>query len=108
MWMVGLSMKYFEKQIVVFCILVSMCNLASCTNVTAQENYAREVNAMVGASVDRLKNNPLSERQLDNGNVEYKYRYNQGCIEIYEVDPRTRIVQKASYEGSSDWCNLSP
>lgn len=100
----ALKLKYL---VAVGCLSI-MAAISSCAGVTPQENYARVIAAMVGTNIDRLKETPLSERYLGNGNVEYRYRYNQGCIEIYEVDPQTRIIKNASYEGSAKWCNLAP
>ena len=86
--------------------------VSSCAGVTPQENYARAIRMSIGSKIDDFYNlvnkRPLSERVLANGNMEYKYLYAGDCVETYEVDPQTRIIKNASYEGSAKWCNLAP
>jgi hypothetical protein len=89
-----------------------MVAVSSCAGVTPQENYAHAIRMSIGSKIDDFYNlvtkRPLSERVLPNGSVEYKYRYAGDCVETYEVDPQTRIIRNASYEGSAKWCNLAP
>ncbi len=91
--------------------LVLLC--AACTSVTPHENFVNNLNSRVGRSIDipRTDLKPtllLSERQLQNGNVEYRYRYLGNCVQVYEVDPSTRIIKRATWEGSEKSCIAPP
>lgn len=95
----------------VLAVLVVLC--AACTTVTPHENFANILNGRVGESFDipRTDLKPpllLSERQLQNGNVEYRYRYLGDCVQIYEVEPSTRIIRRAAWKGSEKSCIVPP
>lgn len=86
--------------------------VVGCTNTTPQENYARYIQRHIGENIDSstsFGSRRISERLLENGNIEYRYSYAGGqCIETYEVDSKTRVILSASYAGSDDACQLSP
>lgn len=87
--------------------------MAGCTSTTPQENYARYIQSNVGENIDNsvrfIGSRRISERLLENGNIEYRYSYaREQCIETYEVDAKTRIVLNASFAGSEKACQFSP
>src|SRR5438046_1758934 len=92
--------------------LATWC-LISCTGVTPSENFKNNLQRRVGRSFDipRTDITPellLSTRVLGSGNIEYRYRYLGDCVQIYEVDPKTRIILRADAEGSATSCILPP
>lgn len=69
----------------------------------------------IGQNIDRTPRGifPVSEdlmeiHQLPNGNVEMKYRWWRSCRYFYEVEPKTRKIVGARFEGSEDDCRLIP
>jgi hypothetical protein len=44
----------------------------------------------------------------ENGNVEYHFKTAPKCTEIYEINPKTDIIVRASFEGSKKDCVQKP
>jgi hypothetical protein len=57
---------------------------------------------------------PLAVLKLPNGNDQYRYELNgpnvrrPSCIVIYEVNPKTEIVVRSSFEGDEKGCVIVP
>lgn len=95
--------------VLISCVLVAA---SGCAGVTPHENFKEGLRLMVGYNIDtfrsRTRKTLLSESALANGNVEYRFLYRQDCTEIYEVDPKTRLIVRADFEGSERSCTIVP
>ena len=85
----------------------------ACTATTPHENFNRNLQMSVGAVIDTLDVNIqpsllVSEKKLQNGNLEYRYKWYPGCVRIFEVDPATRVILRADFEGDQESCILPP
>ncbi|MDB5823118.1 MAG: hypothetical protein JWR21_1822 [Herminiimonas sp.] len=94
-------------------VVVSQGLLAGCATgcSDAFENFQELMQRSVGSSMDLrrpgLDERLLSQRTLEDGNIEYRYRwYKPGCTLIYEVDPKTRIIKRDGFLGSVHECIL--
>lgn len=99
----------------------------SCSSISPHENFKNALYgengwpSHIGESINernpRAALNPDPNALIDvsplaNGNVEYKYRHGfkareSSCRIIYEVDPTTRLIVAARFEGEED-CVLVP
>ena len=52
--------------------------------------------------------NLLSETELTNGHIIYKYRSWRTCRYMYEVDSKTDIIVSANWEGDKADCAITP
>lgn len=50
----------------------------------------------------------INTNQLSNGNLEMEYRWLRSCRYFYEVDPKTRKIVGARFEGNEDDCVWIP
>lgn len=95
----------------VFLIFAVM--LAACAYDDPHQYFLRYQARQIGGSIDDFNkyqkqnsmNKPIEEFALSNGNIVVKYWYvrpykDRQCIEIYEYDPITRKILKASFEGN--------
>jgi hypothetical protein len=87
--------------------------LCACITVTPHENFVNNVQGLVGYRIDEigLWANPqqlVSTQNLPNGHVEYTYRALRACQYMFEVDPSTRRIVGARYEGTDEDCILIP
>lgn len=89
----------------------------SCATISPHQNFKDQLKKAVGTSiedtrpgtwVDRRK--PINVRTLTNGNVEYTYLYVRGrsCEFMFEVNPSTRIIVNARFEGKESDCVINP
>ena len=88
-------------------------NATSCVVIMPHENFKNDLRLWVGANIDSPHYNIkpellLSTRILDNGNIEYRYRYLGDCVRLFEVDPKSRIILRVGFEGSEKFCILPP
>ena len=97
----------------VFCLVLTAC--ASNTEATiGHENFKSFLSHTLGKPISyRLAGagrTPLSITKLQNGNDEYRYELNgpnvrrPSCIRIFEVNPETKIILRATYEGNEKGC----
>ena len=91
--------------------------LLSCTTATPHENFKNGLQLSVGWSIDSQgysgEGYPhllLSQKTLQNSNLEYRYEGDgfPPCIHIFEVNPRTRIIVRADFEGTERNCYITP
>ena len=84
---------------------------------TAHRNYQDQLKKAVGTSIDDTRpgtwvdhREPINVRTLTNGNVEYTYVYMRGrsCKFMFEVNPTTRIIVNARFEGKESECVINP
>ena len=118
-------MHFYTGSWVVFlqCCCVGMTlvvmPLTGCTSVTPHENFVDGLNSAIGTSVDiepmlslcsrGVKN--IESRTLQNGYVEDRQVMRRGhreCVYYCVVDPKTRLVVSARFEGSADDCTIPP
>ena len=81
----------------------------------AHENFKRNLYRNTGKNLDEIppyqfpqEKNLIGSVPLQNGNVENRYKFNKTCILIYEVDPKTRKIVGAGFEGSERDCSIVP
>ncbi len=55
-----------------------------------------------------MKEELVDQRDLPNGHIAYKYRYQGTCRYTFEVDPMTDIIVAASWEGDARHCAIVP
>lgn len=94
-----------------FMLLVVMAPFG-CTTVTPQENFKDALYREIGKSIDNSMWAPkrylISEKTMSNGNVEYRYRYLRSCQYMFEVEPKSRVIVNARYEGKEFDCVINP
>jgi hypothetical protein len=102
-------------QSVVACMCFSA--MTGCITIDPFENFKTFNRLAVGKSIqDRWVTGgvkPLSITQIANGNDEYRFERNMhgrrpSCIEIFEVNPKTGIVVRSSFEGDEKGCVIIP
>ena len=92
---------------------VSLGGMSACSTVTPQQNLNDQLAALEGKRVE-IYRYPLrselllSERQLENGNLERRYRYLGDCVFVLEVDPVSGTYVRAGAVGSEKSCILPP
>lgn len=80
---------------------------------TPHGNYIRTINLLVGKRIDQpliiISDGELISRvENADGNIVYSYLYPAPCISIFEVDPVTNVIVRASFKGSESTCFLVP
>lgn len=87
--------------------LIFVVTLVACAYGDPHQNFLEYQTRKIGASVDDLaaRRSLVDDSPLQNGNRVAKYWYvrpykGRQCIEIYEYDPITRKILKASFEGN--------
>jgi hypothetical protein len=73
------------------------------------------LHSTIGRSIDNVPPYewPHAEDLIDitplpNGNSEYRYKYLRTCRYIFEVDPKTRTIIGARWEGKETDCVINP
>jgi hypothetical protein len=103
----GLEMK---KSIQVNAVLLGASVLMTgCAVGDPHENFVNRVNRLPSNKISDYsffheKGRKLSEELLPNGHLLYRFVYANTCNYILEVDPRTNVIVKASYEGERRHC----
>jgi hypothetical protein len=87
--------------------------VTGCATVTPHENFKNNLRLRIGWSIDAQfydlqREHLLSTMTLANGHLEYRYRQANDCVEIYEVDPKTRLIVRTDFEGSDKSCIIQP
>ncbi|MCL2761516.1 MAG: hypothetical protein FWD70_07725 [Desulfuromonadales bacterium] len=79
------------------------------------DNFVEILNSKIGKNIDEIpyfqlpdKENIIDSKVLPNGNIENKYKYYKTCIYFYEIDPKTRIIVGARFEGKDTDCYVNP
>lgn len=78
--------------------------------MTDHENFLQSMRGMVGKDIRRhVDFNRMDQQKLPNGNTEYRLtqpasRRTKPCTNIYEVDPKTYIIQRADFVGAPADC----
>lgn len=104
-------MKLFVWMI--FCGLVAV-SASACAGWTrdGHERFLLNGNSEVGQPVDQYSwyraARRLSERRLENGNMEYRYPYSGGCIVVIQVNSSTGIIMSFGWEGEKAHCVANP
>jgi hypothetical protein len=90
-----------------FFLLIFASTLASCVYDDPHQYFLRYQARQIGRVVDdgMARRNLIDDIVLSNGNGQVRYWYvrpykNRQCIEIYEYEPITRKILKASFEGN--------
>jgi len=87
-----------------------------CANISPHDNFKEAIASEIGTSIDnapsyswRHEKDLISSRVLPNGNIENKYKYyKEACVYFFEIDPQTRVIVKARFEGNKNDCVLIP
>lgn len=79
------------------------------------QNFVDHLNATVGKSIDEIPpyqlphpEDLLESKLLGNGNTENKYKYRGTCRYILEINPQSRKIVNARYEGKDEDCYVNP
>jgi hypothetical protein len=87
--------------------LIIVVVLVACAYGDPHQNFLDYQARKIGASINDLaaRRALVEDSQLQNGNRLAKFWYvqpykNRQCIEIYEYEPITRKILKASFEGN--------
>lgn len=77
------------------------------------ENYIRTINLLVGKRIDQpliiISDGELISKAVNaDGNIVYSYLYPAPCISIFEVNPVSNVIVRASFKGSESTCFLVP
>jgi hypothetical protein len=87
-----------------------------CPRITPHENFKAHLYGQIGMSLDEIpsyqwpfEKDKVDFKVLPNGNIENKYKHYRGnCFYIFEIDPKTRKIVGARYEGSERDCVVNP
>lgn len=96
-------------------LLVSLL-IAGCSYISPHENFIQALHSSIGRSIDNVPPYlwPHSEDLIDsinlsNGNMKNRYKYNRGkCKYVFEINPKTRQIVGASFEGKESDCVINP
>jgi len=87
--------------------------LGGCSKVSSLDKFLNQLHANVGkqkqpypASWHRPKR-VIGTAPLQNGNIEYRYRYHLTCTYVLAVNPTTNIIVAARVDGDGTDC-ISP
>ncbi len=101
----------FQLIITIAITLISV----GCLGITPHENFKAHLYQKIGMRLDDIPSYwwPYEEDKVDtkvlpNGNIENKYKYRGTCFYIYEIDPKTRKIVGARFEGSEKDCVVNP
>ncbi|MBI3432819.1 MAG: hypothetical protein HY018_11485 [Hydrogenophilales bacterium] len=105
-----------KQSLVALILLLSGCSTEIYDPKFWHTNFVDSLQAKVGLSVD---NKSLGESwtrpevlvdisNLPDGKLAYRYRLNQGCEYIFDVDPSTHIIKATHWKGSDQYCILVP
>lgn len=105
-------------------VLTSMVALSVLTSILSgcafsagspHENFKSHLYAEVGKSIEnapsyswRHEKDLIAAKSLPNGNIENKYRYRGSCVYFFEIDPKTRTIVGARFEGKETDCIVNP
>jgi hypothetical protein len=102
-------------------VCIMMWALFACSTVSPHENFKNALYGekgwpvRIGQSIDNVGRGSFPDvkalvgiKPLDNGNSEYRYRFRGTCRYMYEVNPTTRKIVRAYFEGSEADCVLTP
>lgn len=89
--------------------------LSSCATISPHENFKDALYGSVGQSLDNKpdylwphERDLIDSKALPNGNIENRYQYLRSCVYIFEIDPNTRTIVGAGFEGSEKDCVINP
>lgn len=96
-------------------IVVGVLTLFGCSSITPHENFKESLHGAIGRNIDNVpsylwphKEDLISSEPLPNGNMENRYKYLRSCILIFEIDPKTRTIVGARFEGKETDCVINP
>lgn len=99
--------KYYSTVFAIVCM--------GCSVLSPHENFKSILHSNVGRSLDEIpptqfphEKDIISTKKLPNGNIENRYKYRVSCVYIYEIDPKTRRIVGASFEGKETDCVINP
>ncbi len=101
-------------QLIVITVLILLA--LGCLGITPHENFKAHLYKQIGKSLDEIppyqwpfEKQKVDSKVLPNGNIENKYKYYRGnCFYIFEIDPKTRKIVGARFEGSERDCVINP
>ena len=110
-WVQQLLQKTVLRQVPVLLFLLL---IVGCSTMTPHENFVRGVYAAVGHALERMQpgwarsSDLITTTNLENGHIAYTYKYIRTCRYTFEVNPETRIIIAARWEGSEKDCVIAP
>ncbi|MES1982085.1 MAG: hypothetical protein V4443_06375 [Pseudomonadota bacterium] len=100
-----------SMSVVVACILLPM---SGCTSISPHANFLQALNGSIGRGIDNVPSyhwphakDLIETKHLQNGNIENTYKYIRTCRYIFEVNPNSRSIVGARYEGSERDCIIA-
>jgi len=87
--------------------------ISACLGITPHENFKNALNAMIGYRIDEIQpgwaraGDFVSKSTLPNGHLEYWYK-ETSCSYFFEVDPLTKKILGARFEGRDEDCVIFP
>ncbi len=89
--------------------------LLGCSTINPHENFKEALYDSIGQSIDNVPNYLwpdekalVSSKLLPNGNIENKYKHLRSCRYIFEINPKTRTIVGARFEGKETDCVINP
>ncbi len=90
--------------------------MSGCYTLNPHENFKAHLYQTVGQSLDEIpsyqwpfEKDLIDSKVLPNGNIENKYKhYRENCFYIFEIDPKTRKIVGARFEGKETDCVINP
>jgi hypothetical protein len=101
--------------LVVTVAAIIMMNSCAFFAGSPHDNFKAHLYHTIGINIDSIpyyqmpsKQSLISSRELPNGNIENKYMHRGTCVYFIELDPKTRIIVGARFEGSESDCVVNP
>jgi hypothetical protein len=89
--------------------------LLGCSTISPHENFKEALYESIGQSIDNVpsyswphEKDLVSSKLLPNGNIEKEYKYLRSCRYIFEINPKTRTIVGARFEGKETDCVINP
>jgi hypothetical protein len=109
------DMPYYDRKRLSSCFMALILLLLGCSTINPHENFRDSLYGAIGRSIDNVpsylwpdEKALVSSRLLPNGNMENKYKHLRSCRYIFEIDPKTRRIVGARFEGSETDCVINP
>lgn len=95
-----------------FFLLIAILGGCSCGNLSPHDNFKAHMSSTVGKHISdphtwAREDRHVSVRVIENGNVEHKYIFRDGCWYFFEVEKSTEVIVDWRFEGSKKDCQIA-
>jgi uncharacterized protein YceK len=102
--------------VTIYCIVfLTLVICSGCSSVRPHDNFVNQLNVMIGRNLDDIpsykwprEKDLIGSVKLPNGNIKNRYKYKGTCLYIFEINPKSRQIVGASFEGNESDCIINP